>query len=229
MIKYHNDINQNTQEWFSLRCGVVTASVVKCLLTSKLEIAENDTVRNMAYEFAAQKEMRHVEPSPQTYQMTRGHLEEELARDVYSSNYSEVTQCGFITIDTHGVTIGYSPDGLVGSDGLIEIKSRIQKYQVKTIICDFVPDEYMLQIQTGLLVTDRRWCDFVSYSNGMPLYVKRVYPDICLHGIIINAIKSFYDRVEEIQEKYKKNASRLVTCDRVDLDFDTEIQTDVGE
>ena len=224
MIKYHFDIEQNTPEWFALRCGVVTASVVEALLTSKLKIADNDTVRTMAYEFAAQKEMNHVEPSFQTYQMQRGHLEEELARDVYNDHYATVDQCGFVTNDKGGMVVGYSPDGLVGDNGLIEIKSRIQKHQVKTIVNQEVPAEYMIQMQTGLYVTERPWCDFVSYSNGMPLFVERVVPDPDAQEVIAEAIGLFYARVDVIQAQYQEFASKLVQCERVPLDFDTEIQ-----
>ena len=224
MIEYHGEIEQGTPEWFSLRCGVVTASVVKALLTSKFKIADNDTVRTMAFEFAAQREMQHVEPTFQTYQMQRGHLEEELALDVYSEHYGQVTECGFITNDKGGFVVGYSPDGMVGDDGLIEIKSRIQKHQVKTIVNGVVPDEYMLQMQTGLYVTERPWCDFVSYSNGMPLFVKRVLPDPETQEIIVEAVGRFYERVEAIREEYRSLASKLVQCERVELDFDTEIQ-----
>ncbi len=224
MVEYHGEIEQNTPEWFAIRCGVVTASVVKCLLTSKLKIADNDTVRQMAYEFAAQQEMKHVEPTFPNYQMRRGHLEEVLARDVYSEFYSPVTEVGFVTNDKDGFVVGYSPDGLVNNDGLIEIKSRIQKHQVKTIVNGVVPAEYMLQMQTGLYVTERKWCDFVSYSNGMPLFVKRVEPDAEIQEKIKEAIGLFYARVDEIRTAFRDESSGLVMTDRVQLDFDDDIE-----
>jgi predicted phage-related endonuclease len=224
MIKYYYDIEQGTEEWFALRCGVVTASVVKILLTSTLKIANNDTVRTMAYEFAAQLEMKHVEESYQNHQMIRGHLEEELARDIYSENYAPVMECGFITKNIKGNIVGYSPDGLVGNDGLIEIKSRIQKHQVKTIVNGVVPAEYMMQMQTGLYVTEREWCDFVSYSNGMPFFVKRVYPDAEIQDKIAEAISLFYARVDEIRTAFREESAALVMTDRVALDFDDERQ-----
>jgi len=229
MIKYYYDIEQGTEEWFAIRCGVVTASVVKTLLTPSLTISKSEAVRLMAYEFAAQLEMNHVEESYQGFQMIRGHLEEELARDVYHDNYSPVKQCGFITNDKGGIMVGYSPDGLVGKPGLIEIKSRIQKHQVKTIVGGVVPSEFVMQQQTGLYVTEREWCDFVSYSNGMPLFVKRVYPDAEIQAKIAEAIGLFYERVEEYREIYRDIASTLVPCERVPLNFDDEIQATEGE
>ena len=109
--------------------------------------------------------------------MLRGEWDEVEARIKYREHFGPVTECGFITNDDNGFVIGYSPDGLVGDDGLIECKSRRQRFQVKTISADQVPAEYMLQLQTGLLVTGRQWIDFVSYCGGMPMYVKRVFPD----------------------------------------------------
>jgi len=230
MIRYYFDIEQGTDEWHQLRCGVVTASQVKTLLTGKtLKVANNDTVRQMAFDIAAQRETQHVEDHYQNYQMIRGHLEETLARDVYSENFYPVQECGFITNDNHDMLIGYSPDGLVGKDGLIEIKSRIQKFQVRTILEDEVPSEYMLQIQTGLYVSERKWCDFVSYSNGMPLYVKRVEPIAEVQQAIDDAAYAFYKRVGEIQEDYRKLAAQMVKTERVDLSFDDEMMMEEGD
>lgn len=72
-----------------------------------------------------------------------------------------------------GFTLGYSPDGLVGDDGLIEAKSRVQKYQFQAIIehvasgSASVPAEFVMQLQTGLLGSECQWIDFISYSNGL--------------------------------------------------------------
>jgi hypothetical protein len=79
--------------------------------------------------------------------------------------------------DDWGFSLGYSPDGLVGDDGLIEVKCRRQKKHLQTILADEVPPENMAQLQCGLLVSGREWIDYVSYCGGMPMYVKRVYPD----------------------------------------------------
>ena len=79
--------------------------------------------------------------------------------------------------DDWGFKIGYSPDGLVGKDGLIEIKSRRPKKHLQTIIAGTVPAENMAQIQAGLLVSGRDWCDYISYCGGMRPWIKRVEPD----------------------------------------------------
>jgi hypothetical protein len=110
--------------------------------------------------------------------MLRGQEDEIEARAALRQHYAPVTETGFVTNDRWGFTIGYSPDGLVGDDGLIECKSRASKYQIQTIAENEVPaPDYMIQLQTGLLVTERKWIDFVSYSGGLPMFVKRVEPD----------------------------------------------------
>lgn len=220
MIKYYYDIEQGTPAWHAARCGILTASVVSQLVTAKtLKVANNDTVRTMAYEYAAQRETDHTEDGFQNYHMMRGHMEEGLAREAYATSYYEVRECGFITNDDFGFTLGYSPDGIVGDDGLIEIKSRMAKHQVKTILFGEVPPEYMLQIQTALLVTGRSWLDFISYSNGMPLFVKRVEPYADMIELIKSAAHAFELRIEEIRAKYRDSSKGLIPTERVDLNF----------
>lgn len=112
-------------------------------------------------------------------------------------------ECGFIESSKSGVRVGYSPDGLIEEDnGLIEIKSRQAKYQVQTICSQSVPSEYMLQLQFGLWVSDRRWIDFIQYSNGMRMYVQRVGPDPIMIGVIAKAVSDFESRILSIMYDY---------------------------
>jgi len=190
-ITYHNDLIQGSDEWHAARCGLLTASEVKLILTPTLKIAANDKTRAHVWELLAQRLTRYVEPSYIGDAMLRGWRDEILARDLYSQHYAQVTEAGFITNDQWGFTLGYSPDGLVGDEGLIECKSRAQKFQIQTIAENEVPAEFMLQLQTGLLVTGRAWVDFISYSGGLPMFVKRVLPDMEIQGAIIDAATAF--------------------------------------
>ena len=190
-ITYHNDLIQGSDEWHAARCGLLTASEVKLILTPTLKIAANDKTRAHVWELLAQRLTRYTEPSYIGDAMLRGRRDEILARDLYSQHYAPVTEAGFITNDRWGFTLGYSPDGLVGDDGMIECKSRAQKFQIQTIAENEVPAEFMLQLQTGLLVTKRAWVDFISYSGGLPMFVKRVLPDMEIQGAIIDAATAF--------------------------------------
>ena len=202
MIKYWLDIEQGTEEWHELRCGILTASEMKLILTPTLKIASNDKERQHLYELLGQRITQYVEPLYISDDMLRGVEDEINARIEYSEHYAPVTECGFITNDSLGFTIGYSPDGLVGDDGLIECKSRRQKYQVETIISGRMPDDYTLQCQTGLMVSGRQWLDFVSRCAGLPLFVCRVYPDQKIIDAIACAASAFEERIQNAMKKY---------------------------
>ena len=204
-ITYHPDVDQGTPEWLEMRRGLLTASEVKLILTPTLKVARNDKTRQHVYELAAQRITEYVEPTYIGDDMLRGWEDEVRARDLYSAKYAPVTECGFVTNDAWGFTIGYSPDGLVGDDGLIEIKSRRQKYQVQTIIEGTTPDDYILQVQTGLLVTGRKWLDFISYSGGIPMFVTRVFPDPVIQDAIIDAASQFEAGVCKAVSSYHDN------------------------
>jgi hypothetical protein len=199
---FHADMIQGSDEWLAARCGLLTASEMKLILTPTLSIASNDKERAHLYELLAQRITRYVEPHYVSDDMLRGHADEVDARQIYADTYAPVADVGFITNDKWGFTIGYSPDGLVGDDGQIEIKSRRQKYQIQTIIEHTVPVEYMIQLQTGLLVSERQWVDFISYCGGMPMVVIRVYPDPVAQDAIAEAAGAFEGWLAEKLSRY---------------------------
>lgn len=203
MITYHPDLVQGSDEWLQMRCGILTASEMKLILTPKLKIADNDKTRAHAFELAFQRISQHVEPQYVSDAMLRGQEDEIYAREAYREHFAEVVEVGFVTNDSMGFRIGYSPDGLVGDDGLIEAKSRCGKYQVQTIATNEVPEEYVLQLQTGLLVTGRKWIDFISYCGGLPMFVRRVEPEPEYQEAIIAAATAFETRVAEIMREYR--------------------------
>jgi hypothetical protein len=117
--------------------------------------------------------------------------------------------------DVAGYKIGYSPDGLVGDDGLIEIKSRNQQIQLATVLSDEVPQGNMAQCQAGLLVSGREWIDYVSYCGGMPLYVKRVLPDQRWFDAILAAVEQFEIDLEEMLMGYDTATFGLPATKRI--------------
>lgn len=221
MIKYYPDLIQGSDEWLAARCGLLTAGSMKLILTPSLKIASNDKERSHVYEIAAQRINQFVEPSYINDDMLRGQEDEVSARILYSERFAPVSDMGMITNNKWGFTIGYSPDGMVGDDGLIEVKSRRQKFQVETLVRavpdQAVPDDYLLQIQTGLLVSERDWCDFISYSGGMPMCVIRVFPDQKVQDAILEAAGAFEARVQAVIRKYQDTLNtdaRLVPTER---------------
>ena len=174
----HADLIQGSDEWLAARRGIVTASVVGQLITPKtIKPASNDTSRALTTLLVAERITGWTDPVYVSDDMLRGTMDEPVARDIYARHFAPVTELGFMTRDDWGWSIGYSPDGLVGDDGLIEVKSRRAKKHVATVLADQVPLENMAQIQAGLLVSGRAWCDYISYCGGMPMWIKRVHPD----------------------------------------------------
>lgn len=201
-IKYFYDLVQGTDEWLAARCGILTASEMKLVMTPALKTASNDKERSHLFELAAQRITRYVEPHYISDDMLRGYNDEQLAKAYYSEKYAEVKDVGFITNDKFGFTLGYSPDGLVGDIGLIEVKSRRAKYQIETITTKQVPTEYYLQLQTGLLVSERSWIDFISYSGGLPMITMRVFPDERVKEAITSTAKECEDRILKKMEEF---------------------------
>ena len=202
MIIYHKDLIQGSEAWHAARCGLLTASEIKLILTPTLKVASNEKERAHLYELLAQRVTRYVEPAYVSSDMLRGQEDEIDARALYNKLYQPVQDVGFVTNDKWGFTIGYSPDGLVGDDGLIEAKGRCGKYQAQTIIENIgadrgetIPQEFILQCQTGLLVTERKWIDFISYCGGMPMAVIRVLPMPVVQVAIIEAASAFESRL----------------------------------
>lgn len=199
MIRVFEEMIQGTEEWFAARCGLLTASEMHLIVTPTLKAASNEKERIHLYELLAQRITGYVEPAYVSDAMLRGQEDEIDASALYDKTYAPVTRVGFITNDKWGFTLGYSPDGLVGDDGLLECKSRSQKYQIRTIV-DYVPEEtidpdFMIQVQTGLLVSERNWCDLVSYCGGLPMATVRVFPDAKIQAAIIEAASAFESRL----------------------------------
>jgi hypothetical protein len=216
MTTYHHNIEQGSPEWHDIRRGVLTSTAIKTLITPTGKLADNDKTRAHVYEVAAQRITGRTEEGFSSFDMMRGHTEEILARGLYSQHYAPVTECGFITNDKLGFVVGYSPDGLVGEDGVIEIKSAKAKIQVQRIVDGVIPTEHIAQVQTGLWVTGREWCDFISYSNGMAMQVVRVYPDAAYHALIEAAAQAFEAKVNEVIDAYERNSQHLYLAEYIE-------------
>lgn len=217
------EITQGTAEWHEVRRGIATASTVKSLLTPTLKVADNDTSRGAIATLVAERISGFTEDIPMNSDMWRGVESEPFARDLYSKHYAEAREMGFIIRDDWGFKIGYSPDGLVGDDGLIEIKSPRAKTHVRTILADEVPSYYMAQLQTGLLVSGRKWIDFVSYCGGLPLWVKRVEPDPAWQEAIVTAVAAFERVAVEMFDRWLTASEGLPPTERINLDLEIVI------
>ena len=213
------DVEQRSPEWFAARTGIVTASVVGKLLTPTLKVADNDTARGVIAGLVAERITGTVEQTFMSDDMFRGVEHEPYARDIYSGHYQQAVECGFMRYDGDGWTLGYSPDGLVVDEGLVEIKCPRAKGHVSTILADKVPAYYMAQLQAGLLVSGRDWIDYVSFCAGLPLYVKRVTPDPAWHEAIVAACRKFETTADEMTAAYETATTDLPATERINNDL----------
>jgi hypothetical protein len=221
-VTYHRDLAQGTAEWLEIRRGRLTASEMGLLVTpATMKAASNDKQRAHLFTLVSQRIAGYVEESYTGYDMLRGHEDEIDARIAYSQHYAPVEDCGFITNDRWGFTIGYSPDGLVGHDGLIECKSRKHKFQVETILKNVaegtVPADFLIQCQTGLLVSERKWLDFISYSAGLPMATVRVHPDDKIQDAILSIATDAEIKINQMHGEFQricKSGVRLIPTER---------------
>lgn len=213
-LTIHAELEQGSDDWVAARCGVLTASQIGKLITPTLKIADNDTSRGLALTIAAERITERVEYIYPTFDMQRGTEEEPLARAVYAEHYAPVAEVGFMTRDIDGISLGFSPDGLVGDDGLIEIKSRKPKEHLKTIIAGKPPTENMAQLMCGLFVSGRQWIDYCSFSAGLPFWTVRVFPDPEWINAIIVAAIAFEANVTQIIDCYNTETAGLPATER---------------
>lgn len=215
-LKTYPHIEQGTPEWHDLRRGMVTASVIGQLVTAKtLKVAANPESRALAALLVAERITGFTDPTYTSDDMERGWEDEPRAIEKYSEHYAPVTTTGFMVRDDWGFSIGYSPDGLVSTDGLVEVKSRRPKKHLSTIVSGEVPAEVMAQIQCGLLVSGRDWLDYISYAGGMPLWVKRVWADERWHEAIVQAVEAFEQAAAEMADKYQVAVMGLPMTERI--------------
>lgn len=221
MITYHDDVTQGSEEWAAMRCGLLTASEMKLIVTPTFKSASNEKERAHMYELLAQRVTKYVEPRYVSDDMLRGQSDEIEAVAQYEKAYAPVKRVGFVTNDKWGFTIGYSPDGLVSDDGQIECKSRNQKLQVKTLIdyvsADEIDPDFMIQVQTGLLVSERAWCDLISYCGGLPMATVRVLPISKIQDAIVEAAIAFETRIAVAQSEFNAvlaSKARLIPTER---------------
>lgn len=173
-------IIQGSDEWKALRLGKVTASRMADLL-AKTKTGYSASRANYMAQLIAERLTGTVAESYTNAAMQHGTDTEPEARAAYefyqSVTVEEVAFVAHPSIDQAGC----SPDGLVGSDGLVEIKCPNTATHLETLLGQSVPGKYEAQMQFQMACTGRQWCDFVSYDPRMPenmrMFVKRLARD----------------------------------------------------
>jgi len=203
------ECEQGTPEWHQARAGVITASTFSDALSvlqkksgDKVAGDPTDKSDGLAYDTAFER----ISGEPygdtfQTYAMRRGSEQEAFARMRYESLFNVmVDEAGIILTDDR--LFGYSTDGFVGGKGMLEIKTPQNSNKILHIIRTGDVSEYMHQMQGGMWISGREWCDFICYIPPLKgvnndLYVKRVFRDDDFIEDMETGLLKFNKRVED--------------------------------
>lgn len=210
---------QGTQEWLQARCAAITASRVSdavAVLTrksgSKGPGDPTEASDKYAYEIAFERISMVPYGAPiSAWTLSRGHELEPQARMGYEARTGNfASESGVILTDDR--LYGYSSDGLVGDDGLIEIKCPVDTVKIMDMLTTHDVSEYMHQIQTGLWITDRQWCDFIQYvpalaNVGRDLYHRRIPRDDEFIDTMVEQLTAFEHRVSAIENMLRQQAA----------------------
>ena len=200
------DCIQGSPAWLEVRRGIATASNFSKVVTTKGEISKQ--IKDYVFQLASELITDIQDEGYKSFDMQRGNDLEPEAREAYEQDkIVAVKEVGFILCSYYG----YSPDGLIGDDGLIEIKCPNQKTHAKYLFGNKLPSEYKAQVQGGLLATKRQWCDFISYHPNFEedrrLLIIRVERDEEFIELLAAGLKKLNDHKNEILEKIAPVAS----------------------
>lgn len=204
-MKIITDIEQGSKEWLDLRLGKITASRVGDIVTNGKGGKPSKTSESYMNELLSEILTGSQVDFYVNNAIAWGNECEPQARAMYElENDVDVEEVAFIQITDF---IGVSPDGLIGNDGLLEIKCPTSKKQIERALSDCFHSEYKSQIQMQLWVSGRNWCDFVSFDpriNGKASYLQeRVYRDEEYIDEMKSKVNEFVFRMIEKLEKLK--------------------------
>lgn len=192
-----SDCDQNSLDWYKLRCGIPTASMFSAILAK----GEGKTRRSYLNKLAA--EIITGEPLEMftSAAMERGHVMEPDARNLYAFVADiEPQRVGFVRNGPKGC----SPDSLLGQDGILEIKTQRGDLLIDTLLKDEFPREHIAQCQGALWVTERAWLDIAVYWPGLPLFIKRATRDEKYIATLTSEVDRFVDELNETVEKIRR-------------------------
>lgn len=201
-------MEQRSTEWFAARLGKVTASRVADVI-AKTKTGYSTSRENYMAQLVCERMTNTQGESYSNAAMQWGTDQEPLARAAYEAAKDVlVDEVGFIVHPTI-IAAGASPDGLVGDEGLIEIKCPNTATHIDTLLTDKVPSKYNTQMQWQMACTGRKWCDFVSFDPRMPeglqLFIQRVDFDAeyvkMLEAEITGFLGELETKIERLNER----------------------------
>ena len=194
------DCAQGSPEWFAARLGKVSASRVADL-TAKTKTGVAASRANYAAELVAERLTGVTAEKYSNAAMAWGTETEPQARSMYEfMRDCDVVEVGTVLHPTIEMACA-SPDGLVGDDGLIEIKCPNTSTHIETLLGDSIAGKYITQMQWQMACTGRQWCDFVSFDPRMPgdmqILVKRVPRDDAMIASLEEQVSAFLAEIDQ--------------------------------
>ena len=203
------DLIQGTEQWRLARCGSLGASQVAAAM-ARVKSGWGASRANVMAELLVERLTGVPTAGFQSPAMIWGTEHEPDARAAYSFRVNqEVDEVGLVRHPIIGGTHA-SPDGLVGPDGLVEIKCPNSATHIETLLGDPIDGKYITQMQWQMACTGRQWCDWVSFDPRLPesmrLFVKRCNRDNAMIADLENNVKQFLTdltaRVNALEAKY---------------------------
>ena len=199
-------VTQGSEAWHLMRLGKITASRINDVV-AMIKTGEAATRADYRIELVCERLTGKTTEGFTNSHMERGIELEPFARSAYEiATATFVDQVAFVDHPRLKNT-GASPDGLVGDEGLIEIKCPAVKTHIKTLVDKKAPSKYMNQMQWQMACTKRLWVDFVSYCPELPenmqLFVKRVDRDNGIIAELESKVLEFDEEVEAVIQQLK--------------------------
>lgn len=195
------DCEQGSEAWFAARAGLPTASEFHTVMAKGRGGDDSKTRKTYMLKLAGEILTGDPMENYSNPHMERGKMMEEEARDCYCfMKDADITRVGFIR---NGDT-GCSPDSLIGTDGILEIKTKLPHLMIECLLKDEFPPEHRAQCQGALWVAERDWIDIAIYWPKLPLFVKRAYRDDGYIATIAGAVKAFNEELAETVERIRR-------------------------
>ena len=173
---------QRTEEWRLLRAGKITGTRVAALMATTANGNPAASRKNLIADLVTERMTgKPVGSGFVSAAMQWGIDNEPAARHAYSVLFGEIVEeVGFVLHPEHDWA-GASPDGLVASDGLVEIKCPNTSTHIEFLLTGHIDRDYILQMQWQMECTSRQWCDFVSFDprmdDGLQIKTRRIQRD----------------------------------------------------
>lgn len=201
-----DDLVQGSPAWQAMRCGKVTASRMADLC-ARTKSGYGASRANYMAELISERLTGHPAERFTNAAMARGTEKEPDARAAYEFYTGATAELvGFVAHPSIADS-GASPDGMIGADGLVEIKAPNTATHIETLLSQAIPDKYVKQMMWQMACTGRAWCDWVSYDDRLPetmrLFVKRLPRDDAMIQELERETRAFIRELEETVGKLR--------------------------